>query len=102
MADAEKYMKGRLKLVPNKFREPGNTDEEMRKMQTKQKRSEKKELKSQKAQAHTMNMDYLLDEVKLQMPSVSSVSQTGNNISNAEDDEISEEEVCIHTFVYVL
>lgn len=58
-------MQGRLKIVSNKFREPGNTDEEIKKMETKRKRSEKKELKAQKAQAQALNTAYLINEMTL-------------------------------------
>lgn len=95
MAEAEQYLQGRLKFVSNKFRQPGNTEDEIKKMQFKQRRSDKKESKSQKAQAHALNMDYLIDQVKLQTPSASSLSasRTAYNIVNNENNNISGDEV---------
>ncbi len=37
--EAEKYLQGRLKFVSKKFREPGNTDEELKRMESKRKKS---------------------------------------------------------------
>lgn len=62
--EAEKYLQGRLKFVSKKFREPGNTDEEIKNMESKRKRTEKGELKVKKAEAHALNMEYLINEVK--------------------------------------
>lgn len=70
-------------------------------MQTKKRRSENKELKSQKAQAQAINMDYLVNELKLQTPSASSVSRAGNNTLNIEYNEIGENEV-IRLYVFKL
>lgn len=71
LEEAEKYLQGRLKLVSNKFRYPSNTDEEIKQIESKRKRSEKKESKTQKAMAQTQNIEYLINEVKLQAPSIS-------------------------------
>lgn len=81
---AEKCLQGRLKFVSNKFREPGNTDEEIKKIESKQKRSEKKELMAQKSQAHALNLEYLINEMKLQAPSTSS---TISRIPEATDND---------------
>lgn len=95
MAEAQKYIQGRLKSVPKKFRNAGNTDEEVKKMQLKERRSVKKELKSQQAQAQALNMNYLIDHLKLQTPPAPtfSISGTGNSITETENDNSSENEV---------
>lgn len=73
-------MKGRLPNVPKRFREPGNTDEEVNKMQAKKKRSEKKELKSKIAEAHSINIQYLVDEMNVQTSSKGTSSVEGSTL----------------------
>lgn len=76
-------MQGRLKLVSKKFREPGNTDEELKRIESKRKRSEKKELKAHKAQAEAVNTTYLIDQATLQASSTQS-----KNVINVGDGEV--------------
>lgn len=81
-------MQGRVKFVANKYREPGNTDEEIKKNELKRKRSEKKELKAQKAQAHALNIEYLINDVKLHASTSSSMNlQMPDHIDNVEDND---------------
>lgn len=76
--EAEKCMQGRLKFVSKKFREPGNTDVELKQMESKRKRSEKKELKARKAEAQIVNATYLINEVSLQASCTENVINVGN------------------------
>lgn len=59
--------------MSKRFRAPEDTDEALLKMEAKKRRSAKKELKGQKAQAQSINMKYFIDEVQ---PSQSSKSST--------------------------
>lgn len=50
-------------MVAKRFREPADTEEEIKKIETKKKRNAKKELKEQKADAHAKNSEYLFTEM---------------------------------------
>lgn len=87
LEEAEKVFKGRVTTVSKRFREPGNTDEEIKKMQAKKKKAEKKDLKEKQGQAHTLNIEYLVDEIKLQtMTSSDSVSNASNILFSTAND----------------
>lgn len=49
-------------MMAKRFREPGDTEEELKKIETKKKRNAKKELKEQMANAHAKNIEYIFSE----------------------------------------
>lgn len=75
-----------MKTVAKRFREPGNTDEEIKKMEAKERRSAKKELKSQQAQAHAINIKYLVDEMKSKVPPPSTSNQSNVSEGSVTDE----------------
>lgn len=79
MEEAEKVFQGRVTTVAKRFREPGNTDEEIKKMEAKKKRVHKKDLKAKQGQAHTSNIKYLVDEIKLQTSTASANDCVAND-----------------------
>lgn len=52
-------------MVAKRFREPGDTEEEVSKIEAKKKRSAKKELTEQKAEAHAKNSEYLFSNMSV-------------------------------------
>lgn len=60
MEEAENFMRGRITSVSKRFRDPGNTDTELKKIEAKKKRSENKQLKAYKAKAHALNIEYFI------------------------------------------
>lgn len=50
-------------MVAKRFREPADTEDEIKKIETKKKRNAKKELKEQKAEAHEKNSEYFFTEM---------------------------------------
>lgn len=74
LEEAEKALQGRVSMVAKRFREPANTDEEFKKIQSKRKKTEKKDLKTKQEEAHSMNIKYLVEEMKMQTPSVRQLS----------------------------
>lgn len=97
MEEAEKVFQGRVMTVAKRFREPGNTDEEIKEMEAKKKRSVKKDLKAKQGQAHTLNINYLVDEMKLQTSSsaasVSSASNDSCSVANDTSPKTNESEI---------
>lgn len=63
MDEAQDYLKGRIKMVAKRFREPGDTENEIKKMESKRKRNAKKQLEEEKAHANAKNNEYLLNEM---------------------------------------
>lgn len=56
----------RLTKVSKRFREAGNTDAELKQIQVKKKRSEKKDEKNHKAKAQQVNSIYIIDDLEKQ------------------------------------
>lgn len=75
LEEAQKALRGRVSTVAKRFREPGNTDEEFKKIQAKKRRSDKKDLKSSQAKAHSMNIQYLVEEMNVHTASVPQASE---------------------------
>lgn len=50
-------------MVAKRFREPGDTENEIKKIEGKRKRTAKKRLEEEKAHAHTKNTEYLFKEM---------------------------------------
>lgn len=52
--------------VSKRFRDSGNTDTELKKLEAKKRRSEKKEVKVNQAKAQEVNTQYLIDNLEKQ------------------------------------
>lgn len=72
-------------MVSKRFREPEDTDEALKKMEVKKRRSAKKELKGHKSQAQSINMKYFINGLQSSQPSITSTSVIGD--SNMDFDE---------------
>lgn len=73
----------RVKTVSKRFREAGNTDSELKQIEAKKKRSTKKELKANKAQAQEVNMAYFISDLKTQKQSLTVPALSENDLPNA-------------------
>lgn len=71
--------------VAKRFRDPTNTDEEIKKMEAKRKRLDKKELKIKQAEAHAINIQYLVDTLESGTPSTSTKSNESECIETVDD-----------------
>lgn len=93
LEEAENYIKGpaRPTKMPKRFRDPGNTDAEIKIVQAKKRRSNKKELNTFKAEAQAINVEYLLKDIELHPSSTSKL-----NKMDTEHTVTSAQERCIH------
>ena len=66
IADLESTEEKRLKTVSKRFRDSGNTDTELQKIQAKKRKSEKREVKVNQAKAQEVNAQYLVDNLEKQ------------------------------------
>lgn len=66
VADLESTEEKRLKTVSKRFRDSGNTDTELQKIQAKKRKSEKREVKVNQAKAQEVNAQYLVDNLEKQ------------------------------------
>lgn len=66
IADLESTAGKRLITVSKRFRDSGNTDTELKKIEAKKRRSEKKEVKVNQAKAQEVNTQYLIDNLEKQ------------------------------------
>lgn len=71
--------------MSKRFREPEDTDEALKKMKAKKRRSAKKELKEHKSQAQSINMKYFISGLQSSQSFTTSTSVIGD--SNMDFDE---------------
>lgn len=99
LEEAENYIKGsaRPTKIPKMFRDPDNTDAEIKKIEAKKRRSNKKELNSFKAESQAINVEYLLKGIELHPSSTSILNKmhTEHAVTSAQERSIHKEKVCL-------
>lgn len=81
--------------MPKRFRDPGNTDAEIKKIEAKKRRSNKKELNILKAEAQAMNVEYLIKDIQSHTSSTSIVDKTHieHTVTSSQEPSIYKEKV---------